>query len=43
MGSESFQGQNGLFRTFWGNSGIFGVVGGFWNKRHGLLRSLGIF
>jgi hypothetical protein len=23
MGSGSFQGQNGIFRRFWGNFGIF--------------------
>jgi hypothetical protein len=32
-GSGSFQGQNGLFRRFWGNSGIFEVVGGFLAQR----------
>jgi hypothetical protein len=42
MGSGSFQGQNGLFRRFWGNSGIFGVVVGSWCKRQGLLQNLGI-
>jgi hypothetical protein len=43
MGSGSFQRQNCLFRRFWGNSGIFGVVGGSWCKRQGLLRILEIF
>jgi hypothetical protein len=43
MGSKSFQGQNNLFRRFWGNSGIFVVVGGFWRKRQGLLQSLDFF
>jgi hypothetical protein len=28
MSFGSLQGQNGLFRRFWGNFGIFGVVGG---------------
>jgi predicted amidohydrolase len=40
---EASRGKNSLFRRFWGNSGIFGVVGGSWRKRQGLLRSLGIF
>jgi hypothetical protein len=40
---ESFQGQNGLFRRFWGNFEIFVVVGGSWRKRQGLLQSLVIF
>jgi hypothetical protein len=43
MGSGSFQRQNDLFRRFWGNSGIFGVVGGSWHKIQGLLPILGIF
>jgi hypothetical protein len=43
MGFGSFQGQNYLSRRFWGNSEIFGLVGGSWHKRHGLLRNFGDF
>jgi hypothetical protein len=43
MGSGSFQGQNSLFMRFWGTSGIFGVVGGSWHNRQGLLLNMGIF
>jgi hypothetical protein len=42
-GSRSFQGQNGLFKRIWGNSGFFEVVGGFCRKRQGLLQNLEIF
>jgi hypothetical protein len=28
-GSGNFKGQTGFFRSFWGNSGFFEVVGGF--------------
>jgi hypothetical protein len=42
-GLWSLQGQNGLFRRFWGNSRIFGVVGGTWLKIQGLLQNSGIF
>jgi hypothetical protein len=40
---EAFWGGNGLFRRFWSNSEILGVVGGSWRKRQGLLQILGIF
>jgi hypothetical protein len=39
----SLQGQNGLFRRFWGNFGIFGVVGGSLVQKTGLLQNLGFF
>jgi hypothetical protein len=42
-GFESFQGQNSLFRRFWGSSRIFGVVGGSLAQKTGLLRNLGNF
>jgi hypothetical protein len=42
-GSVSFQGQNSIFRSFWGSFGIFGVVGGSFSQKTGFLRNLGIF
>jgi hypothetical protein len=42
-GSRSFQGQNGLFKRIWGNSGFFEVVGGFLSQKTGALAKFGFF
>jgi hypothetical protein len=42
-GLWKLSGVKRFFRRFWGNSEIFGVVGGVWHKKQGLLQNLGIF
>jgi hypothetical protein len=42
-GSGSFEGQNGLFRRYWGVFVEFLVAEGLSRERTGLLRSLGNF
>jgi hypothetical protein len=40
---EAFRGKMVFSRRFKGNFGFFGVVGGSWHKRQGLLQNWGFF